>query len=295
MIGLKQKNSGIQPSFGLRHYWPLIKIFQTALLLVTGITGYLSARPVIDGLELIGLMGSLFLTISGSTVLNMVFDRDIDALMHRTSHRPLPSGKISLNEALSFGIGMSIVGLLWAFALSRIFALVVFCGLLIDVLIYTIWLKRRTPWSIVWGGISGGMPILAGRVLVTGRIDAIGILLAASILLWIPTHIMTFNMRYFEDYSRAGIPTFPSRYGIQQTRWVIALSSLGAAMAMGMGFIALELAGGYLRILALLSLGIVILAAISVFKPSEKINFGLFKYASIFMLGSMFLITMGVL
>jgi len=284
------------PSFsGWKRYWPLIKFLQTSLLLITGITGYISAKPAFPGLELIGLVGSLFLTISGSTVLNMVFDRDIDALMQRTAHRPLPSGKISLNEALCLGIGLSVLGLVWAFSLSRLFGAVVFCGLFIDVLVYTLWLKRRTPWSIVWGGISGGMPILAGRVLVTGRIDAIGILLAVSILLWIPTHIMTFNMRYFEDYRRSGVPTFPLTYGVHHTRWIVALSSLGAAIAMGMGCIALDLAGGYLRVLALLSLGIVILAAVSVFRPSEKINFGLFKYASIFMLGSMMLMAMGLL
>lgn len=295
MADSKQKKSRTWIAMGWRYFWPLIKVFQTALLLVTGITGYISARPLLNGIDLLGLMGSLFLAISGSTILNMVFDRDIDALMARTAHRPLPSGKISLKEALSFGIGFSIAGLLWAFSLSMLFGTVIFCGLFIDVLVYTLWLKRRTPWSIVWGGISGGMPILAGRVLGIGRIDTIGILLSASILLWIPTHIMTFNIRYFEDYHRAGIPTFPSTYGYHHTRWIIALSSLGSAIAMGLGFIALELAGGYLRILAVMSLGIVILAVISVFKPSEKINFGLFKYASIFMLGSMTLMVIGVL
>ena len=85
-----------------------------------------------------------------------------------------------------------------------------FAGLFFDVVIYTLWLKRRTPWSIVWGGISGGMPILAGRVLAVGRIEWIGVVLALAVLFWIPTHILTFSMRYREDYANAGIPTIPA-------------------------------------------------------------------------------------
>jgi hypothetical protein len=92
----------------------------------------------------------------------------------------------------------------------------------LDVLVYTIWLKRRTPYSILFGGISGGMPILAGRVLATGQLDAIGVLLAAAILLWIPTHIMTFHIKYQQDYASAGVPTFPSVHGISVTRTLIA-------------------------------------------------------------------------
>jgi len=98
--------------------------------------------------------------------------------------------------------------------------------------IYTLWLKRRTAWSIVWGGISGAMPILAGRVLATGHIDLVGILLALAILFWIPTHTLTFSIKFREDYSNAGIPTFPSTYGETFTRATIAISSVLAALAM---------------------------------------------------------------
>ena len=92
-------------------YWPLIKSLQTGLLLLTGFTGFISARcPVLTPEAVIGLLGSLFLTISGSTVLNMVYDRDIDSKMRRTAFRPLPAGEITLKEAFIFGLLLSAGG-----------------------------------------------------------------------------------------------------------------------------------------------------------------------------------------
>ena len=277
-------------------YWPLIKSLQTALLLVTGITGYVSAKcPIMTWETFAGLTISLFLTVSGSTILNMWYDRDIDAKMNRTKNRPLPSGTLDANEALILGLVVSVVGVGIALSMSLIFGIVVFAGLFIDVVIYTIWLKRKTAWSIVWGGISGGMPILAGRALGTGQIDMIGVLFAVAILLWIPTHILTFSMKYFEDYNRAGIPTFPSTYGNHKTRVIIAISSFGAALAIASVALGLGLSWGYIRLFAVLTIGIVGLAGLSVFNPSEKVNFGLFKYASVYMLGAMIMVIMGTL
>jgi len=272
--------------------WPLIKSFQTGLLLSTGIAGYMSARcPVTHWTTFLGLIGSLFLAISGSTILNMWYDRDIDAMMQRTCHRPLPSGQISPRGALSLGLVMSTLGVGWALLLSPLYGLVVFAGLFFDVVVYTIWLKRRTPWSIVWGGISGGMPVLAGRVLGLGVIDSVGLLLAVGVLLWIPTHIMTFSMRYDEDYRRAGVPTFPIAYGDSVTRLVIAASSVFASLAMFLAALGIGVTWGYLRLLAVLSLALLLLAVVTLLKPSEKNNFGLFKFASIYMFGSMLLLS----
>lgn len=279
-----------------KYYWQLIKSLQTGLLLTTGITGYISARcPVFNMDTLAGLVVSLFLTISGSTILNMIYDRDIDSKMNRTCRRPLPSGKISPKEALVVGITISIIGLAMAFYMSLPYGLVVFAGLFIDVVIYTMWLKRKTAWSIIWGGISGGMPILAGRVLGTGGVDLIGILLALSILLWIPTHILTFSIKYYDDYTRAGIPIIPSRYGNRNTRFIVAASTFGAAMAIVSGAFSLGLSWGYMRFLMVLSVGILGLALACVFRPTEKNNFMLFKCASLYMLGAMLIVSLEVL
>jgi protoheme IX farnesyltransferase len=273
-----------------RKYFPLIKSLQTALLLITGLAGYMSARcPVHNIPTVLGLTGSLLLSISGSTVLNMWYDRDIDAIMPRTSKRPLSTGETKPREALNFGLIISVIGIGWALLLDPLYGMIVFAGLFFDVVVYTIWLKRRTAWSIVWGGISGGMPVLAGRVLGTGQIDWVGITLALGVLFWIPTHILTFSMRYHDDYQKAKVPTFPSTYSFQTTRLIIAVSSVLAALALGGASYGVGLTWGFLRLLAVLSAGLFVLAVQSLRSPSERITFGLFKYASLYMLSAMLL------
>jgi protoheme IX farnesyltransferase len=276
----------------IKAYIPLIKTLQTGLLLSTGIAGYMSAHNHLQVETLLGLIGSLFLAISGSTILNMWYDYDIDTVMNRTHNRPLAAGKVTRHEALWLGLVLSLMGLCWALLLSSLYALVVFAGLFFDVVVYTLWLKRRTSWSIVWGGISGGMPILAGRLLAVGQIDLVGILLSMAILFWIPTHILTFNMRYFDDYRSAGVPTFPSAYGFETTRAIIALSAIIAAASIGVAGVIIGIQAGALRLMIVLSSGLLLLSFATVFRPSEEINYSLFKYASVYMLASMILLAL---
>jgi protoheme IX farnesyltransferase len=271
-------------------YLPLIKSLQTALLLLTGMAGYLSAAQTLDWRIFASLATSLLLAISGSTVLNMWYDRDIDSIMQRTCNRPLSAGRISPVEALCFGIILSILGIGLAVAIAPLYGLVVFSGLFLDVVIYTIWLKRRTCWSIIWGGLSGGMPVLAGRVLATGQVDFLGMLLALAVLFWIPTHILTFSMRYHHDYQAAGIPTVSSRYGFSVTRLIIALASILAAVTMILAAAWIGMTTGLLEVLAILGTALLILALTTVLRPSERLNFSLFKFASLYMLGAMILL-----
>jgi protoheme IX farnesyltransferase len=280
--------TGIQTGF--KNYWPLIKSLQTGLLLSTGVAGYLSAHTQHSWTVLLEVTGSLFLAISGSTILNMWYDHDIDTVMERTHNRPLASGKVSKKEALLLGAAFSSAGVLWALGLSPLFGAVVFAGLFFDVLVYTVWLKRRTCWSILWGGISGGMPILAGRVMATGRIDLVGVLLALAVLFWIPTHILTFSMRYYQEYRAAGVPTFPSTYGFEATRAIIALSAILAAACIGVAGVMIGIQAGFLRLMVVLSAGLLLLSLATVFRPSERVNYSLFKYASVYMLAAMILL-----
>lgn len=271
-------------------YWRLLKSPQTGLLIGTGLAGYMSARcPVFNVGTVLGVVLSLFLAIAGSTVLNMWWDRDIDSKMRRTQNRPIGSGEITASEALWLGLTLAIAGVGLATLIGAWYGLVVFAGLFCDVVVYTLWLKRRTCWSIVWGGLAGGMPILAGRVLAVGGLDWIGGLLALGILFWIPTHILTYTLRYAADYQAAGIPTFTSTYGIDATRMGIAVSSLLAALAMGISAWGIGLTVLHLYSLAVLSLSLVGLAALSLIRPSPRANVGLFKYASIYVLLSMVL------
>jgi len=280
----------------LRAYWSLTKSLQTGLLLITGLAGYMSARcPITTWQTLLALSGSLFLAIGGSTVLNMVYDRDIDAVMRRTCWRPLPVGLVSVREALGLGLALTIAGVAWALYMSLAYGLVVLAGVFFDAVIYTIWLKRRTPWAILWGGIAGGMPVLAGRVLALGRLDLVGVLLALSVLFWIPTHIMTFSLKYADDYARAGIPTFPARYGVQTTRAMISIASIAAPLTMLLAVVGIGMAWGYLGLLAILGLGLLLLAIINFLRPSDRLNHGLFRYASLYMFTSMLLVILETL
>jgi heme o synthase len=276
----------------IRLYIPLIKTLQTGLLLTTGVAGYLSAHVPVHISTLFALSISLFLAIGGSTVMNMWYDHDIDSKMQRTHKRPAASGELSRNEVFSVGMIISILGIGWAFALTPFYGLIVFAGWFFDVVVYTLWLKRLTCWSIIWGGISGAMPILAGRVLATGNIDLIGILLAASILFWIPTHTLTFSIKYREDYSAAEVPTFPSRYGDAVAHAVIAISTILAAVSIGLASVLIGLSAGYLRLVAVLTVGLLILAFATFRVHSERANFGLFRYASVYMLSAMLILTM---
>ena len=275
----------------IRAYWALIKSLQTGLLLITGFAGYVSARcPIMTFWTTSELLGSMLLAISGSTVLNMVFDRDIDATMDRTCTRPIPSKRVSVAEASLLGISMSVLGILWSFSIDIRYGVVILAGLLIDVFIYTLWLKRRTAWSILWGGLAGGMPILAGRVLAIGGIDWVGIVFSLAVLLWIPTHIMTFSIRYKIDYQKAGVPTFPQVYGYKFTNTLVVISSVAAALAMGLAAYGLGVTWGILRVIAVLSAGLFTLAISSLIRPNLRTNFSLFKYASFYMLSSMALV-----
>jgi protoheme IX farnesyltransferase len=220
----------------------------------------------------------------------MVVDRDIDAKMTRTAGRPLPMGTVSAWEGTVVGLVLASSGVGWAIILSPIYAAIVFAGLFTDVVIYSIWLKRRTPWSTLWGGLAGGIPALAGRTLATGRIDTIGLLMALAVLLWIPTHIMTFSIKYAKDYARAGVPVFPNRYGERVTRLIIGASTVAAVIVM-LGLTALIGPGAtYLTIAAVLGVVLVSFTIASMVYATPKLNFTLYKLASLYMLGSMALI-----
>jgi heme o synthase len=279
------------PANKIRLYWPLIKSLQTGLLLSTGIAGYLSSRPPFSIALLLGLTFSLFLAISGSTILNMWYDRDIDAKMKRTHMRPAASGELDQREVFLVGMVVSILGIGWAVMIQPLYGLVVFSGWFFDVVVYTVWLKRRTCWSILWGGISGAIPILSGRVLAVGEIELVGILLGLSILFWIPTHTLTYSMKFRVDYKNAGVPTFPETYGERFTRMTIAVSSILAAAAIGWASILVGLSAGLLSLIAVLTAVMLILAFATLRIHTDRMNFMLFRYASVYMLSAMVILS----
>jgi len=269
-------------------YWWLIKVMQTGLLLLTAIAGYATGDHLFgDAGPFLGLVGSMFLAIAGSTVLTMALDRDLDAGMPRTALRPLPMGQVSLRKVVGLGTLFALSGIAWAWSIGLAYGAVVSAGLFLNLVVYSLWLKRRSPCAILLGGLSGGMPILAGRVLAAGVGDATAWLLMLGILLWIPTHNLTLAIKYAAEYQSAGIPTFVSRFGRGVTRLVIAGSTMLDVLVMLAVGIKLSLPAGLLAFLAILGVLLIALVVLSILKPGEKLNFALYKGASIYMLGTM--------
>ncbi len=275
-------------------YWKLIKGWQTGLLLVSGLAGYLSTPGNdIVWLSLISFLGSLFLAISGSTILNMVYDTDIDSRMNRTRYRPLPSKAITSTEGWILGTLASLAGVTWSLLISIPYGLAVSAGLFFNFVIYTLWLKRRTPWSIVWGGVAGGMPVIAGRILSTGGIDLIGVLLFLAVLFWIPTHIITFSIRYRQDYLAASVPTFANLYRQKTVYLIIGLSTCLAVVAfLGAAWL-IGLQTAYWYVMACLGAILITIILASSLSDSPRMNFLVFKAASVYMLIAMLLIMLG--
>jgi protoheme IX farnesyltransferase len=268
----------------IRFYIQLIKTPQTGLLLLTAIAGYRSTLNNDYSLIMVfSAMIGLLLVVSGTTAINMVFDHDIDAIMSRTKKRPLPSGNLSDFDATMFGIVLIAIGMAINLFISVIFAVVVFLGLFFDLVIYTFWLKRRSPLSIVFGGLSGGMPILAGRVLAVGTVDIPGILLALAILLWIPTHILTLAMNHSKDYKLAGVPTFPNVFGFKSAQYFIAMSNVIAGTILIFVFYLLNITNSGMVILILSTFLLIIFSVKVIVSPSKESNFAMFRYASIYM------------
>ena len=150
------------------------------------------------------------LAAGGANVLNCYLDRDIDALMHRTSKRPSATGEISGRNIIVFGVVLSAlsVGFLWAVVNFLSAALALF-AIAFYVFGYTMLLKRRTPQNIVWGGAAGCMPVLIGWSAVTGSLSWTPVILFLIIFFWTPPHYWPLSMRFREDYERASVPMLP--------------------------------------------------------------------------------------
>jgi protoheme IX farnesyltransferase len=172
----------------------------------------------------IATLAGLCLSSGGSAALNHWYDRDIDRLMKRTADRPVAAGRISPREAFAIGVGLGAAGVLWlGILVNWPAALWTLAGFLTYVLVYTVWLKRRTPQNIVIGGAAGAIPPLVGWAAVTGRTDLAAVALFAIIFLWTPPHFWAIAIMAEADYEAAGIPMLPNVVGVRSTSRQITL------------------------------------------------------------------------
>ncbi|MDG6901408.1 MAG: heme o synthase [Nitrososphaerota archaeon] len=212
-------------------YWRLTKPRIWGLLVFTGmvamLVAYRESNLQVSGWQL--LVGGVALTLgsAAANTLTNYHDRDIDALMHRTQSRPLPSGAIDPPwKALAFGLVMasaSVILPLWYFnPLSAGFMLV---GLVDNIVVYSLLLKRRSWLNIILGGISGGMPVLVGYAAVANTVTPLALYMSALVIVWIPTHIWSLAIVSKEDYTAAKVPMLPVVFGDKVGTVCIAAAS----------------------------------------------------------------------
>ncbi|MEO8454524.1 MAG: heme o synthase [Sphingomicrobium sp.] len=245
-----------------------------SLVVFTGLCGMLAA-PQLPPLVL-GFTAILCIALAAGAcgALNQWYEADLDAKMRRTAKRPLPDGRMDRQSALHFGVGLGAFSvLLMGLATNWLAAVLLAVSILFYVLVYTVWLKPRTPQNIVIGGAAGAFPPLIGWVAATGHFATLPLLLFAIIFLWTPPHFWALSMFVRSDYAAAGIPMLPVVAGIQNTRKQIFFYSLPMAAAAAAPW-ALGLTGPIYGAAATgLSLAFVVLAALvlasSAAKPSE--------------------------
>jgi protoheme IX farnesyltransferase len=203
-----------------------------SLVVFTGLAGLLVA-PVMPPLVL-GFTAILCIALGAGAAgaLNQWYEADLDAKMRRTAGRPLPAGRMDRQTALHFGVGLGVFSvILMDLAANHLAALLLAASILFYVLVYTVWLKRRTAQNIVIGGAAGAFPPLIGWVAATGDIAPLPLILFAIIFLWTPPHFWALSLFVRSDYAAANVPMLPVTAGIEATRRQVFLYSLPMAAA----------------------------------------------------------------
>jgi protoheme IX farnesyltransferase len=205
----------------------LLKPRVMSLVVFTGLAGIVAAPGHVHPLTAFTALLCIAVAAGASGCLNMAYDSDIDRLMTRTATRPIPMGAVAREDALAFGWTLSVaavatMGLFVNFLAAGLLAFTVF----FYVVVYTLWLKRRTPQNIVIGGLSGALPPAIGWASVTGDLSLAPLLLVAIIFMWTPPHFWALSLWRSEDYARAGVPMLPVVKGKPHTRFQILLYTL---------------------------------------------------------------------
>jgi heme o synthase len=200
-------------------YWALMKPRLMSLSVFTALVGMVAAPGSIN--PFIGFVAILCIAVGAgaSGALNMWYDADIDAKMQRTAARPIPRGRVTADEALTFGIILSLFSVLTlALIVNYAAGALLAFTIAFYIFIYTMWLKRRTPQNIVIGGAAGAFPPMVGWAAMTGGVSIESILMFAIIFLWTPPHFWALALYRCRDYQRVGIPMLPVVAGPDETR-----------------------------------------------------------------------------
>ena len=226
-IRLKKRSLSQEDLFNFSELFKLMKPRVMSLVIFTCAVGLLTAPNLVSTKE--AVIGILLVSLGAGAAgaLNMWYESDLDALMTRTCLRPIPTGKVNKNQALIFGITLSIVSVLALdYFTNRISAAILLLTILFYVFIYTIWLKRRTPQNIVIGGAAGAFPPVIGWTISTGSLSLEPLTFFLIIFFWTPSHFWALSLYKSDDYKKAKLPMLPLTNGVESTKLNIFIYSL---------------------------------------------------------------------
>ena len=210
-----------------RDFVALLKPRVVSLVVFTGACGLFAAPVAVH--PVIALTAILCIAVGAGAAgaLNMWYEADIDALMKRTQNRPIPAGRIDRESALAFGVTLSLFSVLvMGVGVNWMAAALLLASILFYVVIYTVWLKRRTPQNIVIGGAAGAFPPMIGWAAATGDVTLLPVLLFTIIFLWTPPHFWALALFMKSDYAAAGVPMLPVTAGRGETRRQVLIYSV---------------------------------------------------------------------
>ena len=226
-IRLKKRGLSQEDLFNFSELFKLMKPRVMSLVIFTCAVGLLTAPNLVSTKE--AVIGILLVSLGAGAAgaLNMWYESDLDALMTRTCLRPIPTGKVNKNQALIFGITLSIVSVVALdYFTNRISAAILLLTILFYVFVYTIWLKRRTPQNIVIGGAAGAFPPVIGWTISMGSLSLEPLTFFLIIFFWTPSHFWALSLYKSDDYKKAKLPMLPLTNGVESTKLNIFIYSL---------------------------------------------------------------------
>jgi protoheme IX farnesyltransferase len=272
----------------IQSYWQLTKPRIILLLLITTAGSmWIAAKGEVDPLLLLVTLLSGSFAAGSANTINCLYDRDIDYEMERTRHRPIPSGRVQVRDALIFAIALATLSftLLTLFA-NLLSACLAMAGIVTYVLVYTHWLKRHSTQNIVIGGAAGAIPPLVGWAAVTGNLSWAAWVLFAIIFFWTPPHFWALAIMIRQDYAKVGVPMLPVVAGDEPTAKQIWIYTLMMIVSTFLLIYPLQVMGAVYAGFALFLGGLFIAKAWALLKaPSDQdLARSLFKYSILYMM-----------
>jgi len=267
-------------------YVSLAKPGIVGLTLVAALTGiYFGNHGIMPDWTLIfWTFLTLGLATAGSCMLNNYYDRDIDRLMKRTSSRALAAGEVSARHVLIVSLLLAVPSLaVMAWVVNPLTALVTAVGVVGYVGVYTMWMKRTTPWANQFGGIAGAVPPMVGYAAVTGELAAPAWILFAIMVVWQQPHALSLALKYRDDYARANVPVIPVACGVQATKIRIALYALALVPVAVLPYF-FDMAGvAYLAAAILLS-SMFVFMAVRFLRSDRDCDMRVFAYSIVYLI-----------